>query len=365
MAPEGVMQKCDPKAIRRRLEQLRRVRSGPEAAYRDIAELLLPRSARFTPSDHNRAKRDDFHRLLDEHGTRALRILAAGLQAGMTSPARPWFRLAVANTELMKNAEVREWLHNVAELMRSIFSRSNTYRSLHTLYETLGAFGTAAAVVLPDFENVIRLETLTTGEFWIATNDRGEVDTLYRVFEMTARNIVARFGAENVSPQVRQAAEKHGETFFPILHAIQPRGVFNPQYKDALNMPFESVYLEYAADESHRAVLSEGGFPEFPCIAPRWHVRGGDIYGDSPGLEALGSLNQLFENHRDKGRVIGYRANPPLQVPTAMRGQESELLPGGISYYDALQPAAGVRSAFDVNMGVNELLDDIRDIRAR
>ena len=35
-------------------------------------------------------------------------------------------------------------------MIRRVFAASNTYRTLHGMYEELGLFGTAATVVLPD-----------------------------------------------------------------------------------------------------------------------------------------------------------------------------------------------------------------------
>ena len=58
-------------------------------------------------SDTN--KGDKRHRaILDNTGTRALRTLAGGMMAGMTSPARPWFRLTTANPELDEEQAVKD-----------------------------------------------------------------------------------------------------------------------------------------------------------------------------------------------------------------------------------------------------------------
>ena len=64
----------------------------------------------------------------------------------MTSPARPWFRLTTSDPELDESAAVKLWLSDVQRLMLMVFSRSNTYRALHSVYEELGAFGTAANI---------------------------------------------------------------------------------------------------------------------------------------------------------------------------------------------------------------------------
>ena len=110
--------------------------------YQDINQYLLPYSGRFFTTDRNKGDRS-FNSIYDETATFALDVLTAGMMAGMTSPARPWFRLATPDKDLMEFDPVRWWLHDVSELMRDIFAKSNTYNSLHSMYEELGAFGSA------------------------------------------------------------------------------------------------------------------------------------------------------------------------------------------------------------------------------
>ncbi|MBT7877687.1 MAG: phage head-tail adapter protein, partial [Gammaproteobacteria bacterium] len=148
-----------------------------------------------------------------------------------------------------------------------------------------------------------------------------------------------------------------------ILHAVQPRQDLNTLKLDNKNMPFESVFLETGATEGK--FLRESGFKKFPALVPRWITRGGDVYGsDCPGMTALGDIRQLQDNQLKKAKGIDYQTDPPLQVPTALRGSE-DVLPGGISYYDPAAPTGGIRSAFEVNLNLQHLLEDIGDVRNR
>ena len=60
--------------------------------WAEVARLVLPRSGRFFAGDrtNRRTRRND---IKDSTGTRAHRVLGAGLMSGNTSPARPWFRI--------------------------------------------------------------------------------------------------------------------------------------------------------------------------------------------------------------------------------------------------------------------------------
>ena len=112
-------------------------------------------------------------------------------------------------------------------------------------------------------------------------------------------------------------------------------------------------------------MLREGGFDRFPAICPRWMVIGGDIYGSSPAMEALGDIKQLQHQQMRKAEGIDYQTRPPLQVPSSMRNMDIDALPGGIMYYDGASPTGGIRSAFEVNLNLQHLLLDIQDVRER
>jgi hypothetical protein len=93
-------------------------------------------------------------------------------------------------------------------------------------------------------------------------------------------------------------------------------------------------------------------------------VVGGDIYGHSPGMEALGDVKQLQHEQLRKAQAIDYQTKPPLQVPASMKNRDIEMLPGGISYYDGAANN-GIKTAFEVNLNLQYLLNDIMDCRER
>jgi hypothetical protein len=346
-----------------RWNSLKQERSSWDSHWEEIGEYLLPRSGRFNSTQRNDGRRKH-NSIYDSTGTRALRVLSAGMMAGMTSPARPWFRLTTADSELAKSPMVKRWMNDVTRDMLTIFQRSNTYRSLHSMYEELGAFGTGAALVLPDYEDVIRHYSLTIGEYAIATDYRGQVITLYREFEQTVGQMVAEFGKEACSNTLRNLFDRGDlDKTVTVIHAIEPRMDRDISKRDSLNMPWRSIYFEQGGDKDR--FLRESGFREFPALAPRWASSGGDIYGNSPGMEALGDIKQLQHEQLRKAQGIDYQTKPPLQVPTGLKNREIDSLPGGVTYVDAASPGGGIRTAFDVPLRLDYLLSDIQDVRGR
>lgn len=349
--------------LARRIGELRNERSSWLPHYQELSKFLLPRSGRYFQQDRNRGERRH-NNILDNTGTRGVRVLSAGMMSGMTSPARPWFRLETPDPDLNRHSPVKLWLSDVTKLMLRVFAKSNTYRALHTTYEELGVFGTAAKVVMPNFQHVIHHHTLTAGEYMVGTDFYGNVDTLGREFEMTVGQLVGQFGRDNVSISVRQLYDKGSrDTWIPVTHIIQPRTQRDRKSPLARDMAFESVYWEPGCN--HGSVLSDSGYKDFPALCSRWALAGGDIYGNSPGMEVLGDTKQLQQEQLRKGQAIDYQTKPPLQVPSSMKNAEVDTLPGGVSYYDGMTPGSGIRTAFDVNLRLDYLLADIQDVRER
>lgn len=332
--------------------------------WREISEYQQPRAGRFVATDRNRG--DKRHQNIhDNTAVFGARTLAAGLMSGMTSPARPWFKLEIADKDLMESAAVKSWLHDSAAMIRAIFAASNTYRALHVIYEELGLFGTASSIVLPNFKNVLHHYPLTVGEYALATNAEGEVDTMCREFQMTVAQLVGQFGEENVSNTVRDLYRKGAyDAWVDVVHMVSPRRERDLTKRDGRNMRFQSVYMEPGKENTDK-FLSDSGFERFPVLAPRWVVTGNDIYGTSPGMECLGDVKQLQHQQLRKGQAIDYQVNPPIQVPTSYKEAAKSRLPGGVMYVDSVGQSGGVRTAYEVNLRLDYLLADIQDVRER
>jgi hypothetical protein len=341
----------------KRNEALKLERSTWLAHWKDISANVLPANGRFFLTDRNKGwKRNT--QIYDSTGTRALRVMAAGMMAGMTSPSRPWFRLTLQDKDLMKYNPVAIWLDDVTEKISDILLKSNAYRALHGMYEELGAFGTNISFMADDFEKIIHLHPLTIGEYAIACNWKGEIDTLYREFDKQVGAIVGEFGYNNCSGVVKNLYDRGTlDAWITLIHAIEPRTERDLTKRDNLNMPYRSVYLEKGSHNGK--VLRESGFNSFPCLSPRWSAIGGDLYGTSPAMDALGDIKQLQAQQYRKLQAIDFQVMPPLQVPLSMRSREIEIFPGGISYYDDNSPSAGVKPLFEGRLDLSALREDM------
>jgi hypothetical protein len=342
--------------------QLKTERASWWGNWQELSMYFLPYNGRFFVQDRNKGYRK-FNNILDNTGTRAVTVIGAGLMAGATSPARPWFRLSTGDEDRDKNYEVKCWLRKVERLLMRIFQKSNTYRMLHGSYENIAVFGTGGSIQVEDFQNVIHHYPLSVGEFAIAQDYRGNVCTIYRELEKTVGEVVKEFGKENCSKTVLNLFDRGSlDAWVRIMHVIEPREDRDPRKRDAKNMAWTSTYYEPQGDQDK--TLREGGFRRFSGIVPRWWGRDGDVYGISPGMVALGDTKQLQIEQLRKSQGIDFMTNPPLQVPGVLKDKDVDRLPGGITYTD-LGPNSKIQSLFDVPINLQYLLEDIHDVRER
>jgi hypothetical protein len=351
-------QTSDRTLLLQRLGALKNERASWMAHWAELSRYFQPRAGRFFLSDRNKGQRRHWA-IHDSTGTRALRVLAAGMQAGMTSPARPWLRVITPDAELNKSHAVRVWLDDVTKLLLAIFRRSNFYGAMHQAYEELGLFGTEACVLADDFSDVVHLHQLTAGEYCVAANWRGDVTALAREFEKPVGQLVQEFGRANVSSTVRNLYDRGQlDAWVPIVHMVEPRTDRNASDLSGRGMAWRSIYFERGASPDD--VLRDGGYAECPVLCSRWALTGGDIYGNSPAMEALGDVKQLQQEQLRKGQGIDFMTKPPTLLDPSLKNSEVDMMPGGQSF------GTGEAKPIVVpTLRLDHLLEDIRDVRQR
>lgn len=313
--------------------------------WRELSDYIMPRAGRFNTSDVNRGQRRD-KKIINPRATFAARTLAAGMHSGMTSPASPWFKLGTPDPGLMQFGPVKEWLYTVEKAMREVMARSNLYNVLPTVYGEEGVFGTAAMAALPDKHDTVRFYPFTVGSYMIANSERQQVDTLYREFKMTARQLEQQFGKEALSPTVQNLLSSNSEAWVDVCHASEPNDDREPGRKDNKNMAYRSTYWEKGGDNDK--LLRDSGFKEFPIMAPRWDVLGEDVYGTGPGSICIGSSKALQLMERRKAELLEKGVRPPMGAPSSLKGQRASILPGGITYLDETQAGAKFAPLYEV-----------------
>jgi hypothetical protein len=246
--------------------------------------------------------------------------------------------LTLEDEALAEFKPVRMWLHNVRNLMLTVFSQSNFYGSTHNIYAELGGFGTTAMIIDEDFQRinpkVIRCRPLTIGEFSIALDEYYRPCALYRKFSNSVEQLVGRFGLGNVSPTIKSLYERGNyDNRTDVIHAIEMNRGVDGRYADERGMPLKSCYFEEGAEED--SVLEEKGYASMPFVAPRWLVIGVNTYGYCPAMSALADVKMMQTMEQKYLKALDKHVDPPMNAPSQLKRMGGgKTVAGAVNYID-------------------------------
>lgn len=316
-----------------------------DAHWKLIAEMMQPRRARFDQGDAgiDGARRND--KIINSSPLIALRVATAGMMAGITSPARRWFRFGTMDPELATWGPVREYLYTIENILLTVFAKSNWYTTLAgAVYKDLLSFGTHCSILEADEEKVIRLYPLPLGEYSLAVDFKGDVNTMHRDFSFTVRQLIKKFGLDNCSQRVKDLYRRgQYEQMVRVAHFIMPNNEYQRGNIGMGGKASVSVWLETEVDDPRAKFLRLKGYEKFPVLGPRWELTNSvsDVYGHCPGMEALGDTREL-QHHEAKGmKLLDKMSDPAMNVPEELRASGYTLIPGKHNYIP--RTASGIK----------------------
>lgn len=294
--------------LKDRYRKLESDKSCKNSDLQEIAEYFQPEKASFygviSKSSEERSK------IFDSTPEEALEVLAAALHSLLTSPVHNWFELNMVVGSEDASDGVKDWLANVQKLMMNKFNAEEPgfQSSVHELWMDLPAFGTGVFHV--DEYDGLRFMCTPLSQVTIAENAKGVIDTVFREFEMTARQIFEKW-PKGASASIKECAEKDPEHKFKIIHAVYPRENFVEGSKKSKELPVASVYFEYATEK----ILNESGYHEMCYMVPRWSKTSGQVYGRGAGHKSLPDTRVLNEMSRSEMIAIDKAADPATILP--------------------------------------------------
>lgn len=310
--------------VLRWFEYLKKRRRMWEDVWQEIAEHVLPKVTNFDSSQKPEPWRKN-KGVFSGKPRNLIRIGSYGYQGYLTPRSGVWFGLEPENPKLMDYHEVRVWFQGVNERMLSALAQSNFYDILGQAYEHGLSVGTSTVTVENDERyNRCDYEALHPKQVYIAEDEHGNVDTHFREFFMTGRQLRSRFGEEKLPKQVLELIDRNPYEEFRVLHAVYPRIDRDPEKIDVYNKPWASVYILLEP----KALLRESGY-YFPHIFTWRHTKNSDEeYGTSPSWDAL--VDILRANQMAKAALMAaqHSYNPPIAYSSHL-APYLDLLPGG------------------------------------
>lgn len=323
-----------------------------KADWQDLADFFLPRSVRFLARNVNKQPAKN-RKIKDSTPLIAVRNFSSGMMSGATSPATNWFKVRIRNYGQEDNYQVKTWCSKVETIFKDIFNSSNLYRILPSVYKQIGVFGISVFAMLNDENSILRCSLLPIGSYRIAKNQKGEVDTICRVYMETARNLYDQFGEENVSKEVLNAIHSNRyEDMFEVVHFVEPNKNYKPDSVWAEDKEFISVYYECSSGEEK--FLSTKGFDKFPYAVFESEVNGEDIYpSDCPGINALPDVKQLMSMVLDEGKAVKKMISPTYKGPASLKNKK--MIDAPAAFIEEDENGRGLSPIYEVNPRVLEV----------
>lgn len=325
-----------PKQICERFAHLKQERSVWETHWQDLADYIIPRKNEIVRREEVKGRKKGID-LYDNTAMVSCELLAGALHGLLTNPNTYWFELSTGDDKLDQEDDVRQYLQDLAHLMHAVLNNSNFQTEVHELYLDLCCFGTGNMTVEEDDEFVVRFSAKHISEVFLCENSKGQVDEVYRCFKWDARQIVEEFckGIDEkdearieaiVGKDVLASFKKNDGKKYEIIHAVYRESVTTPSI-----LPYVSCYV---LKEGERE-LRTGGFRRSPWLTPRWTKVSNEVYGRSPGMNALPEAKTI--NAMVKAVIKGAQkvVDPPVQMPDDGAVRPIRLIPGGINYYRA------------------------------
>jgi len=333
------------------------MRDNWENHWQEVSELVLPRRSDFVGPRESGDKRG--LKAVDSTGIIANELLAAGLQGMLTNPASMWFTLKV-DDELMGQEGVKAWLEAVEKVIFNEFnaSPSGFTSHMHELYLDLTAFGTSVMFISENEEEELVFSTRHLKECYLAEDAWGKIDTVYRKFDYTVRQIMQRW-PKNPGREVQKLWDKKKyDEKLEVMHCVYPRRDRDPKMKTPEHMPIASCYMLFKFEHT----LAEGGFEEMPYVAPRWIKAAGETYGRGPGMNTLPDVKMLQQMAKTIIKAAQKVVDPPLQAEDDSVLGPVRTVPGGLNFRrPGSDPIAPLITGARIDIG----LDMTRDLRER
>jgi hypothetical protein len=332
--------------IQHRVKELVNKREPYMARWREIRKYQLPFVGQFDGEDNEStaANRKDT-KIYNGISWEANQIFAAGIMSGLTPPNRKWFRLAFDSPELADNTDLGAILDDRINLINSVLERSNFYTAVHACYLEL-AYGQAPLGIFPDAKLGVHFVPYPIGSYAMETGPDGSIEYFCRKYKMSARQLVDKFGEENVPKNIVNELDQGGpglKAAHTVVWYVEPNKAANPVKLGGQYLPYVSVYYVDGSEENEFIYI--GGFYEFPVPVARYLITGNESYGKGPAWFAEGDSKALQLMEKDRLVAIELAVKPPVQASPDMANKGINMIPGGKTYrngQDKVEPLFNV-----------------------
>ncbi len=304
---------ANAKALLRRNDVLKDDRNLWDGFYQDVVDYIRP--GKQTTEEH-RVAGTMRHKHYDSTGPHASNTLALIMADTLTPKAIQWHGFKIPEASPLKqfntNQNVLDWFKTVEDSVRFALDQSNFYPVINEIYLDFNSFATICLYVeearmkTKGF-NGLTFRALPIASYVFAEDDGGQVDTVMREYELTARQFAQRFPDASLPDAVKKALDKAPDDKFEMLRVVAPSEDINSKVK----FPFASVDIY----KDKAQIVDEQGYHEFPYMVGRWDKATGEIRGRGPAAIALDDIKSLNQLRKLELQGLDKAVNPPILAP--------------------------------------------------
>lgn len=276
--------------ICKRYERARGRKALWEELYRDAMEYAAPQRETFYEETKGQQK-DGAQVVFDSTAQEALMSGVSNLHSSLTPPMKRWIELKPGPV-LEGNKEAALALQKINELMFTHLHNSNfdtqVVESYHDVF-----FGTGALLLLEGTESKpFNFVNVPLSQLYLEEGPNGRVDTAFRCFGLSARNINKQWPDAELSNELQEKVKENPDLDMKFIEATIPETVMLFDRNLGEEVEVEG-YKYYVVEETTKEVIVERSQRSSPWVIFRWANLPGEIYGRGPVLTALPAIKTL------------------------------------------------------------------------
>lgn len=186
-----------PELLLLRFKGMEAARSVYKSTWRELARMFDPIKGLGFGTDIQAGEAGDEH-IWDSTPVSAKGMMDARVFGMLMDPSSRWLGLGFRDirNELGEGDEFKEWAAKATDIMLEVFANEETnfYTAGAEAIECESLFGLSCKYTEADDESLIRVRAIPLSEVYISESARGVVDTVYRKYKMTARQMVQEWG---------------------------------------------------------------------------------------------------------------------------------------------------------------------------
>lgn len=320
-------------AIEFHLEQGKKLfesRGSLLSLWQEIADNFYPERADFTICRNIGTEFAD--NLTTSYPILARRDLGNALGSMLRPTSKDWFKIRTSSNWETLGTDARAWLERAGSIMkRAMYNRKAQFtRATKEADHDFATFGQAVIQTsLNRNADGMLYRCWHLRDCAWRENEEGMVDTVYRKWKPTARDLSRLFPGK-LHPKVNESLEREPMREIEVWHCIVPADLY------VEGKPSRTPFKSYYFDVENKHTMEEVGLFTMEYTVPRWQTVSGSQYAYSPSTVAALPDARLIQAMTRVLLEAGEKAvNPPMiAIQEAIRNDVS-IFAGGITWVDA------------------------------